>query len=263
MRMLTSFAKRVFMSFFVSFPKILGFVSGLNRRCRSCGGLVCGASSVARTGRSRDTVCCQPDVRSFPQFARSLHSGQVQWRMVTIILQEGHVFVKGVSPTFHKRMGGRGVCLPLPSPVFLPRGRGPSQTPKFLSPGPPSPWLPALLIENLLLSLLLNTSGHRNRVANHAPSGECPRRSGAGRKARKRTQVPFPGNNKIIRKSSGGSGGLFQESPGVSLPRSQPVPFPGSNRIIKESSGGSGGLFQESPGVSLPPVTASAASGKQ
>ena len=30
--------------------------------------------------------------------------------------------------------------------LFLPRGRGPSQTPKFLSPGPPSPWLPALLI---------------------------------------------------------------------------------------------------------------------
>ena len=26
-----------------------------------------------------------------------------------------------------------------------PRGRGPSQTPKFLSPGPPSPWLAALL----------------------------------------------------------------------------------------------------------------------
>ena len=30
--------------------------------------------------------------------------------------------------------------------LSLPRGRGPSQTPKFLSPGPPSPWLPALLI---------------------------------------------------------------------------------------------------------------------
>ena len=29
--------------------------------------------------------------------------------------------------------------------LSLPRGRGPSQTPKFLSPGPPSPWLPALL----------------------------------------------------------------------------------------------------------------------
>ena len=31
--------------------------------------------------------------------------------------------------------------------LALPRGRGPSQTPKFLSPGPPSPWLPALPIE--------------------------------------------------------------------------------------------------------------------
>ena len=31
----------------------------------------------------------------------------------------------------------------------LPRGRGPSQTPKFLSPGPPSPWLTALPIERL------------------------------------------------------------------------------------------------------------------
>ena len=31
--------------------------------------------------------------------------------------------------------------------LSLPRGRGPSQTPKFLSPGPPSPWLPALLRE--------------------------------------------------------------------------------------------------------------------
>ena len=31
--------------------------------------------------------------------------------------------------------------------LSLPRGRGPSQTPKFLSPGPPSPWLPALPIE--------------------------------------------------------------------------------------------------------------------
>ena len=31
--------------------------------------------------------------------------------------------------------------------LSLPRGRGPSQTPKFLSHGPPSPWLPALPIE--------------------------------------------------------------------------------------------------------------------
>ena len=41
----------------------------------------------------------------------------------------------------------------------LPRGRGPSQTPKFLSPGPPSPWLPALLIGNRFLSVLRQTMG--------------------------------------------------------------------------------------------------------
>ena len=48
-----------------------------------------------------------------------------------------------------------GTCYPCPPTALvipvpqrhllsLPRGRGPSQTPKFLSPGPPSPWLPAL-----------------------------------------------------------------------------------------------------------------------
>ena len=36
-----------------------------------------------------------------------------------------------------------GAC-PARHLLSLPRGRGPSQTPKFLSPGPPSPWLPAL-----------------------------------------------------------------------------------------------------------------------
>ena len=40
--------------------------------------------------------------------------------------------------------GGRGP-LPVRHLFNLPRGRGPSQTPKFLSPGPPSPWLPAPL----------------------------------------------------------------------------------------------------------------------
>ena len=34
--------------------------------------------------------------------------------------------------------------------LSLPRGRGPSQTPKFLSPGPPSPWLPALIMGKIL-----------------------------------------------------------------------------------------------------------------
>ena len=38
-----------------------------------------------------------------------------------------------------------GVLEPRRHLFSLPRGRGPSQTPKFLSPGPPSPWLPALL----------------------------------------------------------------------------------------------------------------------
>ena len=44
------------------------------------------------------------------------------------------------------RWGGRG-AEPQRHLFTLPRGRGPSQTPKFLSPGPPSPWLPALPIE--------------------------------------------------------------------------------------------------------------------
>ena len=48
------------------------------------------------------------------------------------------------------RFGGRwrhpaGGAEPRRHLFDLPRGRGPSQTPKFLSLGPPSPWLPALL----------------------------------------------------------------------------------------------------------------------
>ena len=42
---------------------------------------------------------------------------------------------------------GGGRAEPRRHLLFLPRGRGPSQTPKFLSPGPPSPWLPALPME--------------------------------------------------------------------------------------------------------------------
>ena len=76
--------------------------------------------------------------------------------------------------------GGKGETLgyfmqgasPLASPgaepqlhwLSLPRGRGPSQTPPSLatdssiSPGPPSPWLPALPIENRFLSFLRRTA---------------------------------------------------------------------------------------------------------
>ena len=66
--------------------------------------------------------------------------------------------------------------------LSLPRGRGPSQTPKFLSPGPPSPWLPALLIENRFLSFLRRTMGS-------AP--ECPH--GRGCKCRNRSNAGVPG----------------------------------------------------------------------
>ena len=52
------------------------------------------------------------------------------------------------------RCGKRNGGLPRRHWLALPRGRGPSQTPKFLSPGPPSPWLPALLIGNRFLSFL-------------------------------------------------------------------------------------------------------------
>ena len=43
--------------------------------------------------------------------------------------------------------------------LSLPRGRGPSQTPKFLSPGPPSPWLPSLLKGKRFLPFLRRTIG--------------------------------------------------------------------------------------------------------
>ena len=51
--------------------------------------------------------------------------------------------------------------------LFLPRGRGPSQTPKFLSPGLPSPWLPAKPIERRFYRLcaeLATPKAHPHRV---------------------------------------------------------------------------------------------------
>ena len=64
---------------------------------------------------------------------------------------------------FAMRAPGGGAC-PRRHLLSLPRGRGPSQTPKFLSPGPPSPWLPALLIGNRFLSFLRATAGSLRRV---------------------------------------------------------------------------------------------------
>ena len=64
--------------------------------------------------------------------------------------------------------GGFAPCIPGAEPgrhwLSLPRGRGPSQTPPSLatdssiSPGPPSPWLPALPIENRFLLFLRRTA---------------------------------------------------------------------------------------------------------
>ena len=59
--------------------------------------------------------------------------------------------------------------------LALPRGRGPSQTPpsratdSSISPGPPSPWLPALLIGNRFLSFL-----RQPRVQSRGCKGRSP-----------------------------------------------------------------------------------------
>ena len=96
-------------------------------------------------------------------------------------------------------------ALAIPAP-----GRGPSQTPKFLSPGPPSPWLPALLIWSRFLSFLRRTAGSLSpgtctagtvsAVSSLIPGcrGRSPRRN-------KPKISPFPGGE-------GGAGGWGQES---------------------------------------------------
>ena len=95
-----------------------------------------------------------------------------------------------------------------------PRGRGPSQTPKFLSPGPPSPWLPALLIERRFYRFcaeLAIAKAHppppgaglagRASAARGLPRG-CKGRS----PLHKKTKIsPFPGGGR-------GAGGWGQES---------------------------------------------------
>ena len=54
-----------------------------------------------------------------------------------------------------------------------PRGRGPSQTPKFLSPGPPSPWLPALPIERRFYRFCTELATPKTSP----PAGACLARS--------------------------------------------------------------------------------------
>ena len=60
--------------------------------------------------------------------------------------------------------GARGRVEPARHWLSLPRGRGPSQTPKFLSPGPPSPWLPALLIGKPFCRFCVESQAPMRRV---------------------------------------------------------------------------------------------------
>ena len=104
---------------------------------------------------------------------------------------------------------GAGGLAPARHWLSLPRGRGPSQTPKFLSPGPPSPWLPAPLIGKCLC---------RFCAAPQAPCAGCPH--GRYRKCRGRLNAgDARGEAPCIRKQKnlplptgkGGQGGWGQE----------------------------------------------------
>ena len=89
------------------------------------------------------------------------------------------------------------------------------------------------------------------------PELTCPCRPGQAPAGRR---IPPPGFSQIqFEKSSGGFGGLFQESPGVSPPPCKSArkgwnraraPGYGNNNSFRKVLGGFGGLFQESPGVS-------------
>ena len=79
--------------------------------------------------------------------------------------------------------------------LSLPRGRGPSQTPKFLSPGPPSPWLPALLPVNKQKPLVVQV-----------PSGFKPGDARGGAPCIKTTlSLPLPRRGRAL--CERGSGG--------------------------------------------------------
>ena len=64
--------------------------------------------------------------------------------------------------------------------LSLPRGRGPSQTPKFLSPGPPSPWLPALLIGKPFCRFCVEPQAFRCAGYLFGKVCKCRRRFNAG-----------------------------------------------------------------------------------
>ena len=130
-----------------------------------------------------------------------------------------------------------GVPLPLGCPagaeprrhwLDLPRGRGPSQTPKFLSPGPPSPWLPAPLIGNRFLTFLQRTAGALARGARmaetvSAANGLMQGCRGLRPRQNKLKVSPLPAGKGVGgmgagRKTKGGVG----RRPGRQVPRGAP-----------------------------------------
>ena len=73
-----------------------------------------------------------------------------------------------------------------------PRGRGPSQTPKFLSPGPPSPWLPALLMERRFFRFCVEPQAFRCAGYLFGKVCKCRRRFNAGVPGAKPPLPPLP-----------------------------------------------------------------------
>ena len=89
------------------------------------------------------------------------------------------------------------------------------------------------------------------------PRGLNPGDAGEGRNARARRGLK-PGVITNSRKVLGGSGDSFKSPPALLCPLQprgelNPGDAGFGQRHIRESSGGFGGLFQESPGASLPP----------
>ena len=122
---------------------------------------------------------------------------------------------------------GQGAC-PLRHLLYLPRGRGPSQTPPSLatdssiSPGPPSPWLPALLVGNRLLPFSRRTVG----TAPGDARGEAPC-------IKKPLSSPFPPGRGV-----GGMGAGNQTKGRVGGRQSRQAPPPGTTAAKTISAAG-------------------------
>ena len=94
----------------------------------------------------------------------------------------------GIAPALQARRALAAPCGAEPQRHLftLPRGRGPSQTPKFLPPGPPSPWLPALSPVNkqeplvVQVPSLAQARGCKGRSPLHKKTKNLPLPAGKG-----------------------------------------------------------------------------------